>query len=125
MTWNIKIKDPSGHPKLIPATGNMAIGRGTQCEILLRDTTLPEVIGQVWVKPNANPHESPFWFRVDESVSNVLLGNLEVREGRLPLGVPLDLGDSRIILQRNYEGAPLPNFPSGYRPWLTQSEAGK
>lgn len=124
MNWNIKIKEPSGYPKLIPINGSMTMGRNRDCEIVLRDPTLPEVVGKIWEKPNPSDDDSVFWFRINETVQRSCLGDLEVKEGRLPPGIPLKFGESQITLEKDEEENPLPEFPSGHRAWLTKSVHG-
>ena len=53
------------------------------------------------------------------------MGDLNVREANLPLGLPLALGESRLVLERETATDPQPVQPSGMRPWLCCSEEGR
>lgn len=131
MSWTVKIEDPSGETRLIPLKGEAAatatLGQTSQSTILLRDPTLPSEIATLWANPTGSKKSdlSPFWIKISQPQIHTTLGGVAFREAQLPLSVPIKLGESTLTLLRGTSSISLPQFPSGVRPWLTQSESGK
>ncbi len=93
----------------------------------LRDPTVAPEAATLLVNPKrrASKNDSPFWIRVPESaVAGARLGDLMVREAHLPQGVPVKIGDTTLTLEPDEDQDPLPEQPSGVRPWLTRSGSG-
>lgn len=126
MNWQMQIKDPSGETRTFPLEGSHTLGRGENATVPLRDPTVPSEAALVWASPQAKGgFDSPFWVRVPTNSPAALLGGLPVREAHFPLGVALKLGETSIRIRQGARGRELPEFPSGVRPWLTESVSGK
>jgi DNA-binding NtrC family response regulator len=130
--WKIRILDPSGETRTLPihpALAHSIVGRGEAAAIPLRDPTLPWEVATVWAPTGDRATAeggSPFWFRAAEGMPHVKLGELEVREGRLPEGLEVWLGETRMRLERDHSAAPqLPPQPAGIRPWMSRAESGR
>lgn len=125
MKWQFRIEDPSGESRIVPARGTLTVGRPPASDgdfITLRDPTAPKIAMIIWVKEG---EDSPFWMKASEDAPSVYLGDLAVREAQIPAGVPIRVGETRIILERESEHLSLPEFPTGIRAWQTQSESGR
>jgi hypothetical protein len=131
-SWRIRIQDPSGETRVLPVAlhpkTHAVLGRDGDSTILLRDPTVARQAALLWSDPGAEPGEdgSPFWLRAAEGAAPLRLGDLVVREARLPTGLPVALGETRLTLERSQDlVSQLPEQPPGTRPWLTCSEAGR
>ena len=124
MKWQIRVQDPSGEQRTVPAQGSVLIGRTDECGVLLRDPTAPKQAVQIWATGSLDS-DSPFWMRVPEGSPSVLLGGLAVREAHIPSGVPIQIGETRVHVEPVAAELSLPSFPGGVRPWLTQAESGR
>lgn len=120
--WQLRIQDPSGETRTIPLSGAARLGRAENSDILLRDPTASSEAALIWPKDGT---DTPFWVRILADSDSALLGGLPVREAQIPPGLALELGETRLTLERNGQRPSLPAFPSGVRPWLTADEAGK
>lgn len=125
--WQLKIQDPSGEYRRVPISGVVTMGRQESCGIYLKDALSPKEAITLW--PTSSDSRSPYWFKVPEGGSPVSLGDLQVREAQLPLGVPLQIGETRCVLECSAEARSseklMPSFPLGARPWMTCTEAGR
>lgn len=127
--WKIKIQDPSGETRKIAirkdCTQTLNLGNSENCEILLRDPTLPKNVAQIHVRLSTIEQESPFWIRLDSFEQNARLGDLKILESHWPAQYPLQVGESILTLEKHKSTPDLPTFPSQVRPWLTQAESGR
>jgi two-component system response regulator HydG len=125
--WRIHVQDPSGESRRFPAPlplERLRIGRAQDCEIPLRDSTAAPRVASLAL---ASSKSRGLWLSVDGDAPAPRLGDLSVREAELPPGIPLIIGDSRILLEDASmpEDGGLPEFPSGVRAWHTASEQGR
>jgi DNA-binding NtrC family response regulator len=130
MKWQIRVQDPSGEERTFPIQGSVSIGRMDDSTIVLRDPTAPKNAVLIWCvgDPESlrNPEQAAsFWMRVPEDAPSALLGDLAVREVHLPPGVPIRVGETRIVLEIAATEISLPVMPGGVRPWLTRTESGR
>ena len=135
MKWQIRVQDPSGEERIFPARGSVSIGTrggtgdgtggGDESGILLRDPTAPRSAMLLWAAAEQDESLSPFWMRVPEGAPSALLGDLSVREAHLPCGVPVRIGETKIVLEPVADELAFPNLPGGVRPWLTRAESGR
>ena len=109
-------------PITLPLSGSVVLGRGETANIALRDPTVGREAALLWMIPTTTG--SPFWLRVPDGADSVRLGDLCVREANLPAGLPLALGETRIVLEREEGTESQPTQPHGLRSWLTCSEEG-
>ncbi len=129
MNLVLKIEDPTGDSRtaslshLSHPSQPIVLGRGENCHILLKDPTVAQEA--LVLSPGEVRNASPFWVKVPSLSPAGRLGDLCVREAHLPIGIPLQIGETRLtLLMKNSQNA-LPQFPSGARPWLTCSEEGR
>ncbi len=123
MNWCLKINEPSGETRVVPLKGTITLGRSEQSNLVLRDPTAAPhaaTLCQIEEKTNA-----PYWIKIPTHSPAAQLGDLSIREAQLPKGVPLQIGETRIILQTQTNIPSLPLIASGVRPWLTCSESGR
>ncbi len=126
MNLQLKIEDPTGDSRtasLSTSSDPIVLGRGANCHILLKDPTLAQEA--LVLSPGEVKNSSPFWVKVPQLSPAGRLGDLCVREAHLPIGIPLQIGETRLTLQTKSSQSTLPSFPSGVRPWLTCSESGR
>ena len=123
MNWQIRIHDPSGEIRVLPIRGSAVLGRGEGATIALRDPTVGPEAALLWLNPAEEG--GAYWLRVPEGAAAARLGDISVREACLPPGLPLALGETRIVLEREPETESLPEQPQGLRPWLTCSNTGR
>lgn len=135
--WQLKIEAPSGESRVhILHQGAVTLGRSDACTLQLRDPLIQDEAALIWPVPPAedgNPGgrnaqqsaESPFWIRVTAGAPACRIGDLPVREAHLPPGLPVTLGESRLILEQREVSPALPQQPAGTRPWLTCTEEGR
>jgi len=126
MNLLLKIEDPTGDRRtelLSHTTQPVVLGRGESCHIRLKDPT----VGQeaLILSPGETRHSSPFWMKVPSASPAGRLGDLCVREAHFPIGIPLQIGETRLTLSPRAPQSMLPQYPSGVRPWLTCSEEGR
>ena len=121
--WLVKITDPSGETRILSLGASARLGRSESVELPLRDLTLPEKAGQIWLRTTDG--EPTFWLKGGEGVA-ARIGDLEVREAELPARTKLTLGDTELTIEPLLdEKSALPPFPQGARPWLTKSPKGR
>jgi len=129
MNWQIRVNDPSGGSRLFPLRpdiqGELSVGKDESCSIPLRDPKAEPRAITLWAAPDDQSGDSPYWFRSIPGTAPVRVGDLEVRECHWPEGIPLFLGESRLVLEPRVGNHSLPDRPSGLRPWLTWSEEGR
>lgn len=134
--FHLQIEDPSGEVRSLPLkkdfTREWKVGRGPDCDVVLRDPTVAPFIALIHAIPLerskaalASHGTSPFWIQIQEGIPSAVVGDLSVREANLPEGIPIQVGESKLTLEKRMAQPPLPEFPDGIRPWLTQSETGK
>ncbi len=124
MSWQLKIQEPSGETRIAHLQSSQTLGRSETSNIILRDPTVAKEAALLW---SAEPHKSssPFWIRILPLSPPGLLGDWSVREAYLPIGIPFQIGETRLTLESVASTLPYPTFPSGVRPWLTCSESGR
>lgn len=123
--WKIQISDPSGESRTVYLKNQRqySVSRELTADILLRDPTLPRNVAEI-VRIQNN-HETPqFWLKMNSECKNAFLGSLEVREAMLQPEIPVKVGETEFKLSSETEQVPLPSFPPGVKPWLTQSDSG-
>lgn len=137
--WQLKIEAPSGEERVhVLHQGAVTLGRSEACTLQLRDPLVNDEAALIWpayvsengtgTEPAPDPESSaasPYWIRIKEGAPACRIGDLPVREAQLPPGLPVTLGESRLTLEQREENHALPPQPSGTRPWLTCSEAGR
>lgn len=134
--FHLQIEDPSGEVRSHPLKKDFAtplkVGRDPSCDVILRDPTVGPLIALIQAYPperssnfKAPIGASPFWIQMQEGIPSAVVGDLTIREANIPQGIPLKFGDSKVTLEKRAAVLPLPTFPNGIRPWLTQSESGK
>lgn len=131
MMWQARIHDPSGETRIIPLKklneGSLTVGRGDSADIPLRDPLASISAAMLWQIPShGSSQPTPFWIQIPPDSAPALIGDLQVREAQIPLGLPIRLGESEILIEpHSTSGQQLPPLPSNTRPWLTVSEAGR
>ncbi len=133
MKCQIRVEDPSGEVRVLPLNGSVTLGRGESVQIPLRDPTVPKEAAVIFAKGELQSELpdlrwagfSPYWIRIPEGAPHGKLGGLEFRDAQLPFGLPVSLGESRILLQPLGETESTPTQPLGVRHWLTSSDEGK
>jgi transcriptional regulator with PAS, ATPase and Fis domain len=130
--WQVRIEDPSGETRICSLKKpTLRVGRGSDCEIQLRDPLVPSEAALIWQTPPAYSSKpqprntSPYWIRALDSEQTLMLGDLPFRESQLPHGMILTVGESRLVLERAEEHLALPDQPRNIRHWLTCSESGR
>jgi transcriptional regulator with PAS, ATPase and Fis domain len=104
----------------------MKIGRNPANEIPLRDATVGSEVAVIWQTSDIHHGtESPYWVKTLDSDVGIRLGDLAFRESQLPAEMPLQIGDTRIILERKNSELALPTQPYHLRAWQTCSESGR
>lgn len=121
--WHLTIHDPSGEIRNVHVQGVTSLGRSEQSNVQLKDPTA--AIDAAILSPLDNDESSPFWIKVPLGSPSILVGDLAVREAQFPIGIPMKIGDTRLTLETQSKLNLLPAFPSGIRPWLTCTEAGR
>ncbi|MGE0616183.1 MAG: sigma-54 interaction domain-containing protein [Bacteriovoracia bacterium] len=124
--WNLSILDPSGETRTVklPTEGETEVsgvrpnGERPAGHVELRDPTARAVL-------NLRMEENAVFFRVDPTFPPVRVGGLEVFHGRWPEEITLQLGETKLVLQRPRADHTLPKQPSHLVPWLTDGEAGR
>jgi transcriptional regulator with PAS, ATPase and Fis domain len=119
-TLRLEIRDPSGETRTLslPESGELSIGRLAGADILLRDPTLPEWLGVLDCEG-----ELP-WLRLPETGPIATLAAIPVLQARIPVDLPLRIGETTIrLLPAEREGV-LPVFPRTGIAWKTASESG-
>jgi transcriptional regulator with PAS, ATPase and Fis domain len=124
MKWNLKVSEPSGENRVFPLNGSTTLGRGSDCQVILRDPTIAPQAALLWAA-DVQQASSPFWIRVPQTTQPIRLGDLMIREANLPVGIPFQLGDTQLTIESEKDQPLLPLFPTGVRPWLTCSENGR
>jgi DNA-binding NtrC family response regulator len=116
----LEIRDPSGETRWIalPKAGLLRIGRAGDCEIMLRDPTLPEWAGDLRCEG-----ELP-WIRLAEGRTTASLAAIPIREAMIPLDLPVRIGETTLRLVRESELGTLPAFPRTGTAWKTASQTG-
>src|SRR5262245_33005494 len=110
--WQLRIEDPSGETRMVAVKGSMTLGRSPGSEIFFRDPTVPPEAGTLWCQAtDENALQSPFWIKISSPGTYARLGDLDIRESQLPLGLPLQIGETKITLEIKTEDLPLPEQP--------------
>ena len=124
--WQLKIEDPSGETRYLELReSSITLGRGENEQIPLRDPTLLNHSARLTLNPNQEDRMgSPFWIQVPKEAPAAVLGDLQIREAHIPSQIPFKLGETRFTVMKKAVQSTLPAFPSGCRPWFTQSESG-
>ena len=121
--WQLKIRDPSGETRWFPLQGSTTLGRNEHSTVHLKDPTAAHDAAILWPSPSET--DSPFWIKVPSASPPIRLGDLAVREAHVLNGVCLQIGETKLTLEKTAISQPLPNLPNGIRPWLTHSEEGR
>jgi DNA-binding NtrC family response regulator len=121
--FQLRIEDPSGETRTLPLPRKpiVTIGRSESCDLVLRDSTLPELVAELHIPAST---DEPIWLRLAPLVPNALLCSIPVREASLPIGVPFEIGETRFVLMDAGKTAELPTPPTNYRAWKTASASG-
>lgn len=117
----LEIRDPSGETRLVslPNRGILRLGRSNDCEILLRDPTLPELAGEL------HCGEGFPWLRLPvESRHSASLAAIPIRDAMIPVDLPVRIGETTLRLLRENQIGVLPVFPRAGVAWKTASESG-
>ena len=114
-TLNIRIQDPSGQVRLIPLRG--------EAEVPFKDPSVG--LRKLKLVPRQFMQQTSYWLCASESDLPLRVGDFWVKEAELPPGVPVRFGESRFSLETPDSEQAIPAYPSGVRPWLTQSERGR
>jgi transcriptional regulator with PAS, ATPase and Fis domain len=122
MSWQLQIHDPSGEVRKFPLTGTHILGRGEHADIPLRDPTASPRAGSLFSVKESPDH---FWFKVADDSPPARLGDLQIREANIPCGVQFKIGETRLSIQSRRTENPIPAWPTGVRPWLSQAESGR
>jgi DNA-binding NtrC family response regulator len=121
-TWILKIREPSGESKSFPLKNEVTLGRGQNSDIILKDPTLHS---EAAVLTRAgNDKNVPFWIKIPSTSPAASLADISVREAQIPVGMPFKLGETVCSIEIPEKSQSLPTFPSGIRPWYTQSDEG-
>ncbi|MBC7384804.1 MAG: sigma-54-dependent Fis family transcriptional regulator [Cryobacterium sp.] len=122
----LKIMDPSGETRRIPLSNQSTfrLGRDPDADILVRDPTLPEQIGQLRFSPKAAGIGEKPWLILDPHCPHAELACMPFREAAIPIGTPVRIGETTFSLEVNEEARRLPDAPKGTLAWRTQSESG-
>src|SRR5690242_15970513 len=123
MSWQLKICEPSGEIRIAALKGPVTLGRSENSEIALKDPMIAQEAATIW--PSDSQRESPFWIRMHPSSSEGRLGGVAIREAHFPPGIPFQIGDTQFTIEAIQDQLPLPTPPSGVRPWLTCTDAGR
>ncbi len=115
-----QIKDPSGHPRSLRwSEFPFVLGTDLLDRSQLRD---PKIRPQA-LKIERHPNRDWVMSALDPELT-IRVGDFKARNLDLPLHVPILIGDTEITFSEGETRLPLHEFPSGERPWLTESEAG-
>lgn len=134
--FHLQIEDPSGEVRSQPLKKDFShhwkVGRDPSCDVILRDPTVASFMALIRTLPTDRSKPSlltagasPFWIQMQEGTPSAVVGDLTIREANLPEGIPIKIGETTMTLEKRISTPPLPDFPVGVRPWLTQSESGK
>lgn len=134
--FQLQIEDPSGeirtHPLKKDFMSRLKVGRDPSCDVVLRDPTVGPLIALILtIQPElakdikTTSGTSPYWIQMKEGNPSAVMGDLTIREANLPEGIPIKFGETKMTLEKRSVKLSFPTFPSGVRPWLTQSESGK
>jgi DNA-binding NtrC family response regulator len=116
----LEIRDPSGETRWtdLPRTGRYRLGRGLDCDVILRDPTLPDFAGTLRFED-----ELP-WLLLAEGEAKASLAAIPIRDASLPLELPIRIGETVLrLVQADGVGA-LPIFPRAVPAWKTASPSG-
>lgn len=123
MSLHLKIQEPSGESRTTAIYGKMILGRGEDSNIVLRDSSLAREAAILWAsEPSPS---SDFWIKIPNHLPPGVLGGISVREAQMPVGIPLQIGDTHLMIEKSLNSNDYPSFPSGVRPWFTCTDAGK
>jgi transcriptional regulator with PAS, ATPase and Fis domain len=120
--WQIRVQDPSGEIRTFPLNTPTVLGRGDDAMVALRDPTIGNEL--ILLRHEPDDTRAPFWLTVLSGLAPVRLGELPVREAGFPAGMPLVIGESRIVIERESQSESQPAQPQGLRPWLTITHEG-
>ena len=129
--WQLKLRDPSGETRYVDLMGvnglkgSLSLGRSPNCEIELRDPTVPLVAANLWQISEAEENSSPYWIKVTEEQKCLKISDLPVRESTLPSNVTIRIGETFLTLQAQANEITLPHFPKNAKPWFTQTDEGQ
>jgi transcriptional regulator with PAS, ATPase and Fis domain len=117
-----RIEDPSGEIRIVPLPRKSLIsfGRSETADVLLRDSTLPVEVAEFRLSEGENDG----WIKLTSSVATASLCSIPFREASLPIGIPLEIGETRITLESARKEAALPITPKNCRAWKTASASG-
>lgn len=65
------------------------------------------------------------WVQIPSGAPSVRVAGLQTREIQLPFGTPFRIGETQFEIHHEGSKVLLPPFPSGVRPWLTATDAGR
>ncbi len=125
---NVLIQEPFASARtfdLLPLLdkSRISVGRAPHCDLILKDPTLPPVLGEILIDPSSPAAEPILWFkRLDSGIFR--LGDLLCRESHWPFFSRLQVGETQLTLTHNDLAQTLPRFPAGARAWHTTSSAG-
>jgi transcriptional regulator with PAS, ATPase and Fis domain len=123
MNWQLKIWEPSGETRITGVTGTLTLGRSEKSNIVLKDPTVASEAAVLWT---GEAHSSsPFWVKIHQNAPAGHLGDLAIREAHWPIGVPLQVGETKLTIEPASSRISIPEAPKGVRAWKTCSEAGR
>ena len=79
--------------------------------------------------PSTRATRGHWWVRVRPDCPPAQVGGLTLREFKLPLGIPFQLGETTLTLDKaasqESNRYAVPNTPGNLRPWLTRADSGR
>src|SRR5687767_5967686 len=114
MSWQLRIEDPSGETRTLSIHGKVTLGRSETSNIVLRDPSVPQDVATLC--PMDEEMNSSFWIKICPASPAGFLGDLAIREAQIPMGIPFQLGETRLRLESRASGPTLPTFPTQVRP---------
>ncbi|MFZ9594548.1 MAG: sigma-54 interaction domain-containing protein [Bdellovibrionia bacterium] len=123
MSWTLRIHEPSGETRKIAIQNQLTIGRNQSSQLVLKDPTV--ALEAACLYPDRPSPISYFWLKIPEHAPPAQLAGMAVREVQFPIGVPLRLGETQLLLEPTGQKHELPPTPANARPWLTRSESGR
>ena len=127
MSWQLRIYDPSGETRLQCLRETQKLGRHENSNIVLRDPTVAPIAGILSQNPFdlLTAESSPYWLHIPEDSPPALLGDLQVREAHIPIGISFKIGETKLLLESQTQELILPPVPLGVKSWLTISRLGQ
>lgn len=119
--YQIKVLDPSGHSRIFPFSFSqtVTIGRAESSHIQLRDLTAP--LEAAILAPFSS---EPFQVRLLTKSKPLRVGELLVHDSCIPSDQVVEIGESRIWVEKRQATPSVPTPPSNMKSWKTSDSSG-